>query len=119
MEIHKETFNEAVSEILYHYDPALLGKFDVSEDEYTSEATDIILHLSLVSDTQSLKYLVYEVLVKHFSKETLCSKESECYTGISEEIWGLWQEKVESLKINAIDMEYSENNNANLQRYAS
>ena len=118
MKIHKKTFNEAVSEILYHYDPALLGKFDVSEDEYTAEAADIILHLSLVSDTQSLKYLVYEVLVKHFSKETLCSKESECYTDIAKEIWGLWQEKVASYSKHTTSNAYALANNSGLERYA-
>ena len=94
MKIPKETFSEAVSEILYHHDPLNLVKFNVADDEYTDEAVAIILYLQYVSDVRSLKWLVYEVFVKYFSQKRIAPVEDECYQCIAEEILDLWQDKI-------------------------
>ena len=94
MKIYQEIFSESVSEILYNYDPALLGKFSVQEDQYIAEAVAIILYLNHVSDLRSMKWLVYEVFVKYFSKESIAPADDECYQNIAEEIWNIWQEKI-------------------------
>jgi hypothetical protein len=88
----KETFSEVVREILYHNDPPLLGKFGVEEEEYSAEATAILCYLKYVSDLRSLKWLVYEVFVNSYSKESIASVGDECYQCIAEEIWTVWQD---------------------------
>ena len=80
----------------------MLGKFGVSDDKYASEASAIILYLNHVSDLRSLKWLVYEVFVKYFSKESIASAEDECYQCIASEIWDLWQDKIVALNKKAI-----------------
>ncbi len=102
MKIYQETFSEAVSEILYQYDPAMLGKFGVSDDEYASEAAAIILYLNYVSDLRSMQWLVYEVCVKYFTKENITPAEDECYQCIASEIWDLWQDKIAPFNKKAI-----------------
>ena len=94
MKIYQETFSERVSEVLYHHDPALLGRFTVPDDEYATEALAIILYLNHVSDLRSMKWLVYEVFVKYFSKESIAPADDECYQSIAVEIWDIWQEKL-------------------------
>ncbi len=98
---YKETFNEAVSEILYQHDPLTLVKFGVPDDEYSSEAADIILHLQYASDVRSLKWLIYEVFLKYFSKETIAAYGDERYQRIAEKIWDLWQKVIEESEAEA------------------
>jgi len=93
--ITKETFHKSVMEILYEHDPLTIIKFGVPDDEYTSEAADIISHLPNVSDIRSLKWVVYEIFRKYFSTETIAPYGDERYQRITEEVWDLWQESVE------------------------
>lgn len=89
-------FNEAITGILYYYDVAGLSKYGVPEDEYTSEASAIIYSLKDVDNLRSLHWAVYDVFVKFLSKESILPAGDECYRSIAEEVWELWQEKIQA-----------------------
>ena len=94
-EVNKKSLKEEVNDILYKHDPLILRKFGVPDDEYTSEASDIILHLEHASDVRSLKWSIYEVFLNYFSKESIAPYGDERYQYIAEKIWDLWQKGVE------------------------
>jgi len=98
MKTDKETFNEAVSEILYQHDPLTLVKFGVPDDEYTSESKDIILQLQYVTNVRSLKWSIYNIFLKYYSKESIAPYRDERYQRIAEKIWDLWQKVIEEEK---------------------
>ena len=64
----------------------------VPDDEYESEALEIIGRLKDVTDIRSLKWIIYEVFEAYFSKENILPLSHECYTLISEEIWEEWED---------------------------
>jgi len=84
------TLTEAVTEILYKYDPLILVKFGLPDDEYTSEANDIISHLPHVSDAGALKQAIYEVFLNYYPPESIVSYRDERYQQIAEKTWNLY-----------------------------
>ena len=86
--------SELITEILYYYDPVGSADLYVPEDEYEPEARMIINHLKDVTDMRSLRWIVYDVFERFFSKDMILPSSDKCYRFIAEEIWEVWQEAI-------------------------
>ena len=92
--MREPTFEEVVTEILYHYDPMGLARCGCPEDEYDIEAYPIVYNLHRVDDITRLRWMVYEVFAWKFSETSVRESGNIIYRYIAGEIWDEWQYRI-------------------------